>query len=90
MTWGENGAFTADTDSVVTFAAVIKTDGDYDLTVQSSASVEAAVGDTAVALDASGKSTQPVHDLGDTENATTITLRVPAGTTVSHVTYMKK
>lgn len=90
VTWGENGAFTADTDSVVTFAAVIKTDGDYDLTVQSSASVEAAVGDTAVALDASGKSTQPVHDLGDTENAMTITLRVPADTTVSHVTYMKK
>ena len=31
VTWGENGAFTADTDSVVTFAAVIKTDGDVEL-----------------------------------------------------------
>ena len=87
--WNEGGAFTADTDCTISFTAVIKNDGDYALTVQSSnaAGITAEVGGTTVTFDAAGKGTTPVHQLGDADSTTTITLHVPAGTTVERVIY---
>ena len=38
-------------------------------------------------FDAAGKGTTPVHQLGDADSTTTITLHVPAGTTVERVIY---
>ena len=87
--WNEGGAFTADTDCTISFTAVIKNDGDYALTVQSSnaAGITAEVGGTTVTFDAAGKGTTPVHQLGDADSTTTIALHVPAGTTVERVIY---
>ena len=64
-------------------------DGDYALTVQSSnaAGITAEVGGTTVTFDATGKGTTPVHQLGDADSTTTITLHIPSGTTVKRVIY---
>ena len=92
VTWN-GGAFTADSDSTVVFSTVLKNEGSYELTVESSdlgGVAEADVDGAAVTLDASGKAVIEADRLGDSDEPVTIALHVRAGTTVSHVTWNKQ
>ena len=90
VVWNGDGSFTAQTDSVIVFTTVLKSEGAYRLTVESSdlSGVTADVDGNVVTFDtATGAAAEAVDQLGGGSNST-ITVQVAAGTTVDRITYM--
>nr|WP_297173202.1 O-antigen ligase family protein [uncultured Agathobaculum sp.] len=90
VVWNEDGSFTAQTESVITFTTSIRTDGDYQLTVacDNPAAVSASIDGSIAPLDPQ-TGTAAAVSLSGSGTQSAITLNVAAGETVDRVTYIR-
>ena len=90
VVWNENGSFTAQTESVITFTTSIRTEGDYQLTVvcDNPTAVSASIDGNSAPLDPQ-TGTAAAVSLPGSGTQSAITLNVAAGETVDRITYIR-